>query len=275
MRSARTERRSAMLKRYLNLTGGQLHLRDTAASGPGDAPTLLCLHPLPYSGLFFDTVTPFLADGRRVLSPDYPGYGGSARGPAGCSIEHWAGTLDEALSCLDLPGPVDVLGFHTGCLVASELALQAPQKVRRLVLVDVPYFDATQRQRLLESHARAPTIDKDLHSIAAPWESTVASKLGAVGADRALAMLAEQLRTGTRVNEGFAAAFAYDCEAQMRQLSHPCLVLGTASSLLEASRRASGDIAGARFLACESVHPPAFESGAETLAKVILEGLAE
>jgi hypothetical protein len=56
-----------------------------------------------------------------------------ARAPVGNVVpEDWARTVS----------PVNLTGFHTGCLVATKLSLMAPDRIRRLVLIDVPAFDA-------------------------------------------------------------------------------------------------------------------------------------
>ena len=67
----------AIEKSYLRTDAGQVHVRTLNASGSESAPALICLHPSPYSGCYFETVMPLLNDGRRVVAPDYPGYGSS------------------------------------------------------------------------------------------------------------------------------------------------------------------------------------------------------
>lgn len=102
----------------------------------GEGPALVLLPPAPHNGSFFDSLIGELA-GYTVIAADYPGYGGSApiENP---SIEAYA----EAIA-LHLPKGAWLVGFHTGNLVAAELAKR--HSVEGIVMIDVPYFDANTR----------------------------------------------------------------------------------------------------------------------------------
>jgi pimeloyl-ACP methyl ester carboxylesterase len=99
--------------------------------------------------MFFETIAPLLAKHRGVLAPDYPGYGRSQALPGTPSIAIYAEAMMEVLQQSPLRAPFDLLGFHTGCLVAVEMALTYGADIGRLVLVDVPYFDAKKRAELM------------------------------------------------------------------------------------------------------------------------------
>ena len=137
-------------KRYVHTRQGQLHCRSWTPSTQA-RPPLLCLHAMPYSGLHFATLAPLLADRRQVICPDYPGYGGSDALPGAPTIPIYAGAVLDMIAALELSGPVNVLGFHTGCLVAAEMALQSPTMIGRLVLIDVPFFEPEIRAQRLSA----------------------------------------------------------------------------------------------------------------------------
>lgn len=76
-----------------------------------------------------------LAQKRRVLAPELPGYGRST------GFEHFTDVLDVALFLRELIASwgleqVDVIGHSLGGMFAAELAAISPRLVRRLVLVD-------------------------------------------------------------------------------------------------------------------------------------------
>ena len=78
--------------------------------------------------------------GHSVLAVDLPGHGRSA-GPALGSVEALA---DWVLAVLDAAGvaaatPVTLVGHSMGSLVALEAAAQAPERIRRLVMVGAAY----------------------------------------------------------------------------------------------------------------------------------------
>ncbi len=87
-------------------------------------------------------IMPVLARTRRVVAPDMVGFGFTDR-PAGIdyTLDVW---VQQALDVLDALGldRVDVVGNSFGGSVSLALAIQAPQRVRRLVLmgsVGVPF----------------------------------------------------------------------------------------------------------------------------------------
>ncbi len=112
---------------------------------------LVCLHPMPHSGQFFEVIAPFLTAGRTVIAPDYPSYGGSDELAGEPTIGIYAESMIETLRQLACSGPFDLFGFHTGCLVAVELSLGFGEEIGKLALVDVPFFDAVKCQELLKS----------------------------------------------------------------------------------------------------------------------------
>ena len=113
------------------------------------AADLYLLHPMPHDGAFFETIAPLLAAGRTVIAPDYPGYGRSDPFRGTPTIGDYADAMIDTVRALNTRGPADLLGFHTGCLVATEMSLRYPQDVNRVVQVDVPFFDERKRKELL------------------------------------------------------------------------------------------------------------------------------
>lgn len=85
---------------------------------------------------------PVLARGRRVIAPDMVGFGFTDR-PAGIGygMDTWVRQALDLLDALDLP-QVDLVGNSFGGALALALAIRAPERVRRLVLmgsVGVPF----------------------------------------------------------------------------------------------------------------------------------------
>ena len=160
------------IRRFYGQTSfGQVHARIAPSVGDELLPPLLCLHPAPSSGLYFTTAMPMLTEGRRVIAPDYPGYGGSDPPPKLPSIFDYARAMLEFLDDVQIELPVDVLGFHTGCLVGGEMALLNAEAIRRLVLCDVPYFQADTRKELFDQMAKPMVVSGELSSIARAWLS--------------------------------------------------------------------------------------------------------
>jgi pimeloyl-ACP methyl ester carboxylesterase len=75
-----------------------------------------------------------LAESRRVIAPEHPGYGESGGAEEVddilAMVLHYRQLIDQAGV-----GPIDVIGHSLGGMFAAELAAICPQVVRRLVLV--------------------------------------------------------------------------------------------------------------------------------------------
>ena len=110
------------------------------AQTPGPAErTLLVIHGGPdWDHTYLREPLAQLAGHRRVILTDLRGCGRSTRGLADDQYTPAAATgdLTVLLDALDTDdtGPVDVLGFSYGGLIAQRLALAAPERVRRLVV---------------------------------------------------------------------------------------------------------------------------------------------
>jgi 3-oxoadipate enol-lactonase len=121
----------------------------------GEGPAVLLLHPLGVDRSFWDGVLPAL-DGFEVLTYDFPGHGQTPAPAEPYTIEDLA---DQARSLLADAGydRVDVVGVSLGGLVAQQMAADAPQLVRRLVVVDaVAVYPQVLRDMWRDRAARAP-----------------------------------------------------------------------------------------------------------------------
>jgi haloacetate dehalogenase len=107
----------------------------------GSGPPLLMLHGNPQTHAMWHRVAPQLAETRTVICPDLCGYGQSFK-PA-CSDDH-AAYAKKAMAA-DMADLMDRLGFEhfelvghdRGARVAHRLALDFPERVSRLAVLDI------------------------------------------------------------------------------------------------------------------------------------------
>ncbi|MET8582193.1 alpha/beta fold hydrolase [Streptomyces collinus] len=104
--------------------------------GSPDAPPLVLVHALGENATDWEQVVPALARSRRVYALDLRGHGRSDW-PGDYSLELMQADVLQFLDALGL-GHVDLIGHSMGGIVAYLLAQDHPQRVRRLVLEDVP-----------------------------------------------------------------------------------------------------------------------------------------
>lgn len=261
-------------KTYIDTDAGAVHVRIAPAAHSVATP-LVCLHPAPSSGLYFESILPLLSASRTVYAPDYPGYGSSYPLQRAPSISDYAQSMLQTIDGLDIDGPVDLFGFHTGCLVALELGLIAPARIQKTVLCDVPYFTKEVRPSLREKVAQPLKVTAELKSIAPAWQFNVSGRIQDVPLERALALLAEQLRSGTHDYFAFDAAFSYPCEEKFAKSQADTVVIATQSGLLEPSRAGARAIQGARLVEAPEIKSAVFEASAKQIVPRILSALSE
>ena len=159
--SKRPESANAVRTRraYFDCRFGQLHVRTAfpTTGGFDEQVTLFCLHSEQSSSRAFARFLSEIGDVRSVYAPDLPGRGESDASPAS-SVAEAAGAISDLANDLRLR-QIDVLGMHTGGLVAMDLAELRPELVRRLVLVGLPGADRlpalTQQALVLRGPAEA------------------------------------------------------------------------------------------------------------------------
>ncbi len=106
----------------------------------GKGEPLLLLHGGLLSTDSFVPAMPAFTKGRQVIAVDLQGHGRTTLGNRPIRCEAIADDIDTLLGQLGRT-QVDVLGYSFGGCVALRLALQHPDRVRRLVLVSTVFAD--------------------------------------------------------------------------------------------------------------------------------------
>jgi pimeloyl-ACP methyl ester carboxylesterase len=127
----------------------------------GEGEPLLLLHGGSGSWThWIRNVEALAASGRRVVVPDLPGFGDSARPPGNADADGVAPALAEALPFLVGLRSVDVVGFSFGGLCAGLLAAAHPELVRRLVIVGAPGLGVRDRRLALVAWRHLPAAEQ-------------------------------------------------------------------------------------------------------------------
>lgn len=130
---------------FLDLGGHQLYYYAAGTRGAGEP--VLFLHGFPASSHLWGSVVRAMPGGHRLIVLDQLGYGRSDR-PEGApvSVSAHGGRALAVLDALNVPQAC-VVGHDLGGAVGQWLALHAPQRVSRLLLINSVGLDAWPRWR--------------------------------------------------------------------------------------------------------------------------------
>ncbi len=235
----------------LELGGARAAYVDLGA--PRDESPVVFVHGLGGSWQNWLENLPAVAERRRAVALDLPGFGGSERPDRELSISVFADAVEALCDHLGL-GPVAVVGNSMGGFVAAETAIRHPARVERLVLVDAAGISTTDLMRrptraaakllaaAMTGHARRsrtggasggprpvslPARPAALHAAVA----TVARHPTRLARD----LLAEQV-AGRAQEAGFLAALDaimdYDFRGRLPEIACPTLVVQGANDML-------------------------------------------
>ncbi len=116
---------------YLSVRGLRYHLREWSL---GTGPLLLMVHGWMDVSASFQFVVDQLQQGRRVVAPDWRGFGlTEASGTDGYWFADYLADLDAIGQQLSPNAPFDLLGHSMGGNVAMLYAGVRPERVRRLI----------------------------------------------------------------------------------------------------------------------------------------------
>jgi 2-hydroxymuconate-semialdehyde hydrolase len=133
---------------------------ELAVRRAGSGPPLLLVHGIPTSSRLWDAAGADLSAAFDVVAPDMLGYGESAKPPdADVSMAAQARLVPPLLDALGLEKVV-LVGHDLGGAVAQRVAVEAPDRVRGLVLIDSVSFDSWPIARMRMLRALTPPFTR-------------------------------------------------------------------------------------------------------------------
>jgi abhydrolase domain-containing protein 6 len=126
-----------------------------------------------------------VADGRRVVIPDVPGFNGATGFTPPADYLDWLVVFWDAIDATDAlaDGPVDVVGASVGGMIAAELAALRPEVVARLALL-APFGIANEHDMGFDLYATR-AAERLGHLFAKGVPEQVANRFARYGDDEA------------------------------------------------------------------------------------------
>ena len=228
-----------MIRRgYVDAGWGQVHFRE---AGSGTAPALICLHATAYSGRSLSPLLPPLAPDRRVVALDTPGYGASDGPREPVAFEQYADAVGEAVERLEPGRAVDLFGYHTGALIATELAVRRAALVRRLVLIGVPFFEAASKEAWRAKLVHRTALSDRLDQFDGRWDYLVANRASGFSLARGLDNFVDELMVYPREWYAHHALFEYRAAARLPLVGQPVLIINPDSPARQSIARGGTD----------------------------------
>ena len=221
---------------YADTSLGQVHYREA-----GSGPPVVLFHESPVSGRIYEESLPVLGRRVRAIAPDTPGYGASVAPPEPLPIAGYAQRMALFLDALGLE-QVALVGNHTGGAIAAQMAVDHPERVPAVVIVGSPLFDDDERQDRLQNYLEPFKPSSDGGHLSWLWSRY--QRIWGKDSPAELLHLAttEFLRTGSRYDWAYQAAFRFEADKIFPQLQCPTLFLVTEGDLLRSKNERSVEL---------------------------------
>jgi pimeloyl-ACP methyl ester carboxylesterase len=262
---------------YIDLDWGQMHLLQ-ATPKLMTQPTLVCFPPNPFSGNYYRQLMATLAVDRRVVALDYPGLGQSDASSTWRTIGDLAELMIDAIESAHLAGgqhpSVDVCGYHTGAMVAAEVAIRRPDLVRQVVLIGVPYFaDQAENDAELLSVMQDRPLPTELATLESSWRFAIADRHPDVSLERAYDNFLESAGAWRARAPIYRALHVYEAADRAVLITQPTLVLNPHGGLKTHTRAYAQLIQDVKLVELPELNYGIFDVAGEDLAKIMLQYL--
>jgi pimeloyl-ACP methyl ester carboxylesterase len=258
---------------YFESRYGQLHVHNAIPPGGGfeEGTPLLCLHKTPLSGRMFERFLALAGRDRSVYAPDLPGFGDSDPPSSRPGIGDYAAAVGDFLETMRFR-QIDILGYHTGSLIAAELAVSRPKQVRRVVLISVPLLTEAERESVRRVAPSLPAAPDGSH-LAAEWQRIADSYGAGAPVEIVTAAFVEKLRNSIHPAWLAHAALQYAVRERLGLISQQVLLMRPRDDLWDATSRAREVLPKARCVDLPDQGAALFETAPELVADGIKEFL--
>lgn len=121
-------------------------------TGPDGAPVIALIHGLGLNRQIWQWHIPALAERYRVLNYDFYGHGESGPPPAKLSLTVFSEQLIGLMDELSI-GQAAVVGFSLGGMINRRMALDHPERVSALAILNSPHERTPEAQTMVEERA--------------------------------------------------------------------------------------------------------------------------
>ncbi len=226
---------------FVRIAEGQVHCRTVGNPGSGERP-LVMIHASPASSYNLQPLMRALGElrGQPLYAPDTLGNGDSCKTQMEVpDIAYYADALGRQLDALGID-EIDVYGTHTGGSIGMDLAIQQPDRVRRVVIDGVGLYSDEEKADMLANYT--PEIEPDYEGTQLNWawhfvrdqtfffpwykrDVEHQRKAGINNPDALHDVVVEVLKSVTSYHHAYRAAFRYPKKERLSLLTQPVLMI--------------------------------------------------
>ena len=202
---------------YANTAKGQIHYLEM-----GDGEPVLLLHQTPRSSDEFLEVLPLLSKKFRVIAMDTIGFGNSYKPKKPITIEDCAEAVLDFLDAVKIK-QTHLVGHHTGAVIAAEVAVSYPKRIKKLVLSGCPLINE-ERRRAHKSSMDADKEREDGSHLVSLWQRR-RSFYPKRRPDLLTRFMADALLSGENRIRGHDMVWEYSMEDKYSKIGQPTLLI--------------------------------------------------
>jgi pimeloyl-ACP methyl ester carboxylesterase len=198
-----------------------IRLRYAYKGDPSGTPVIL-LHGYGDSWFSYSRILPLLDSKYRIYIPDQRGHGDSDRPVGGYALQQFAGDIVAFMDAMNVKEAA-IVGHSMGSFIAQHVAVQAPERVSRLVLIG----SATKiRNNVVESLQREITALKDPVSEKFVREFQASVTFKPVPQDFFEGIVKESLKLPAPVwREVMAEMLSPESDVELKKIKTPTLII--------------------------------------------------
>lgn len=209
---------------------GQIHFQHM-----GQGPAVVLLHQAPMtSGQYDNVYEPLARRGLHAIGIDMPGFGMSDPVGEVPTVEDFAKCVAPVLDALEI-SKATVQGHHTGALVATEVALQFPDRVAAIIFNGPMPITEEERQNFLASgweREKTMTNRHDGQQFVDVFNARTRLAAGDPPPRRISDFVVQAFTGRGDYWFGHHAAFQYDQGKTLPLVKHPALILTNTGDMI-------------------------------------------
>lgn len=253
-----------MKRAFTDIPEGQIHYR---IEGNGDV--VLLLHPGVSSSDAFTKVIPFLSKDYCAIAMDFMGNGDSDPAPHVYEMVDHARIVIRFMDSLGIK-IANIVGHHTGAKVAAEIAINWPERVNKIVLSSIGYWQGASKviEKIEPTDFTSRVEIKPDGSHLMEWWRRAAMWGDPLDIVEASAL--EYIKAGPRGEEIHWTARTFETELRLPLITCPTLVLSGANGLFHSAAEEVRDLIPNSSLTVIENGPPRME---RTMPKVFANAI--